>query len=175
MRAKIQGELCTTCGIYSIINALQLLLKREFNVKETQELYKKCIEAVDDHKELLKNGLTQYEMEDILNEVVPFVRKKYKTSLVFDFPHRKTKIKKVSDFTDQTKYMTKNGSVFIIGFHKPYPHWTVTDKVTKYNMYLFDSNCGRYKIGIDRIFLKKKDFQEGRCVLDAPCTIRLTV
>lgn len=135
---EVQGSLDGLCGVYSIVNAFNVLNIDGF---DDSECFKVALQAIKNKlPTAIWNGTFINDIEHMVDAVATWVEKTYKEDIVWDRPFEKTKFKNGEEYLEALNKIIDDYSVAIIGIEKPYEHWTVAWQTTEKEIKFFDSD-----------------------------------
>jgi hypothetical protein len=132
-----QGDLDGTCGIYSIINAIDLIWP-DIREEERASVFKfACMAIKDRFPDVLWNGTTRGDVAQMLSLVQKVLRQ---LSWRQPFLHNVVAPANFGEFSESLAALINNDYCFaIVGLEKPWEHWSVAHRLTRYQMIMTDS------------------------------------
>lgn len=134
-----QGELDMLCGVYSLLNIIQLLCPKS-KIK-SQKLFFKMLRHLEKikHQNLSKtitNGLTFMDMKRLFNVFL------MPENLTWGMPFRRWEESDLDQYWDTLKHLleSKNACCVLIRLTGTYNHWTIVKAMTENTLMLFDSD-----------------------------------
>jgi hypothetical protein len=149
-----QGDLDAYCGIYSIINAVRLMMP-DLSEENSVKVFVKILKNLEGRKKLshvFANGITPKELSRILKGVM---NNGYRITAKQPFLHSK-KLPSVEDFAKTVKsfLQEEQGRAVIIDLES-FDHWSVVKKITEREIHFFDSSQ------MKKLHLKRCTTKEG--------------
>jgi len=141
MSPYFQGSLDNFCGIYSIINAINILCG-PLNNYQARQLFKRILICINSRENnvAIGQGLTINDVARVINEVVcsEYAIRRYK-------PFHGQGDVRFNDYwhTLQAELELPNTIAFI-GISGRFAHWSIVQRVTDHNLILNDSINIRY-------------------------------
>lgn len=137
MHAFKQGELDQLCGVYSLVNAEQIINRSSRD--ESQQLFNAILSFLDQEKLLIypiKEGMLCKHIKAVLVQVIGKRRIRYQKLHFVGVtnPDLNTFWNEISWFLDSNPK-----SAVLLGIAGVYDHWTVIKKITQKQMTLYDS------------------------------------
>lgn len=149
-----QGCLDGLCGIYSIVNATNLIV-RNMREKEAIKLFGKCMRHVEKHRSLGKVSTAGIDENDLWSILQKLVLVDYPVNIERPF-YRNGKMS-VNDYLRELReYFGQGGkrSAIISVEDEDGDHWTVIKAMTTKQISLFDSSLMK-TINVDRCVVHK--------------------
>lgn len=132
-----QGQLDGLCGVYALVNAVQLLCG-PLNVRQSQQLFEQLLSALEKRGSLLHyctRGITLTELSYLLKQVIgpqyPIIRRK-------PF-HRRPKPPPSHYFRALDQFLAQPHTAALVGMAGAISHWTLLHQVTDSRLLTFDS------------------------------------
>lgn len=128
------------CGVYSVINATQLLFPGALTVARAEDMFDVLVKSLGDGLlAAVTDGLGIPEMRRLIDAADIFAQKHLNGSIGRREPYRRTKFARAADFVAALQRDVDAASVAVIGLGTPYEHWTVVEKITPKTLKLADS------------------------------------
>jgi hypothetical protein len=135
-----QGGLDGLCGLYSIVNAVEILHAKSLSEKHAETLFKRlALKIGSKFPAALWDGTGVPELREMLDEAQLFAKEELNLSFERHEPFHNTQFSAAKDFRLRLSELITPPSVAIVGLFKPWDHWTVVDKAGKDTLFLFDS------------------------------------
>lgn len=135
-----QGGLDGLCGLYSIVNAVEILHGEGLSEKHAEALFKRiALKIGAKFPHALWDGTGMPEVREMLDEAGDFAGKELGFSFTRREPFHNVAFVNARDFRQRLGTLIVPGAVAIVGLSKPWDHWTVVDKAGKETLFLFDS------------------------------------
>lgn len=148
LRPLQQGHVDGMCGVYSVMNACNLLLddpladeNKQFD-RDEAFFTALCRKVLPRFPNIVYDGVEGDGVELVIDGAKHWLAKKEKRKLVFSQPVLRKPGGTVKDFFEAMRdAMAADGknSAYIIGIDKPWDHWSVVRKVGKSTVTFFDS------------------------------------
>ena len=139
MKPLTQGNLDGFCGIYSIINGLNLVHK--ISNPEAEILFSEIVRAIEDKKKKISDiavdGLSDRDMAFVYREII---KKRYPVETYKPFHNRPDT--DLQTYWNEIYQFLENGEKRVVNLaveRKDWSHWTVIHKVSFKSLYLWDS------------------------------------
>lgn len=140
-----QGQLDCLCGLYAIINATRLGMRKvcPFSDKAARALMAHLIDELDERGELARamiEGLTIPELGQLLKVASGWLQSNFSIKAIYSKPfHCRTAltIRCVSSTIDN--HLAVDGSSTLLMIRRPTKHWTVVADVSNLGLVLCDS------------------------------------
>lgn len=172
-----QGGLDSLCGVYSIINAAQLVLEPSARLAREDQLalFTALIEELARKGELhdaIINGLAARQVWRLAKQAARHLREEHHVELVLDRPFRKEKPADFGAVAAEIERGTRDGVAYIVEIREWKYHLTVVRDLTAKSLLLQDS------AGVK--FVRRASCQlgyreeEGKHTIAAPSIIRLS-
>lgn len=162
MRALRQGELDALCGIYALINAMEIAgvtgprsnLHRSLFAKLTRGL------PYDRLQSAMHHGLDAEDLMSTGTRAFRWLRRSHGTKLSLSQPMRANENEDLSTFIDTVRAWTEQPDLaVIVNLHLPgLSHWTVVRRIRSQVMEVRDSS-GLKTLELDRFSLTKGRFR----------------
>ena len=129
-----QGNLDTLCGLYALINTLQLLS----NIDEDKcgRLFKKGILHLESSKRLIRaltQGICKETISELIKEIAP-------RNIKFETPFSRNNLTVDQIWNDYSSFLEKENRAILVCIRgKELNHWTVIKSITQKQMQLYDS------------------------------------
>jgi hypothetical protein len=164
MKPLIQGDLDGTCGVYSIINAIDLLFP---SIKEDARaaMFKvMCLSIESKWPAVLWEGTAEHDIREMLDTA----RKNLHNAFFWEQPFRRIHFVSFEEFRRELGWRITGDNAFaVVGTRKPWSHWTVVHRFTEHEAIMTDSchvkqirlaNCGLAGDGTEYEFDYKQTF-----------------
>ena len=138
MKPIRQGALDGLCGVYSLINSLQIVQGTSF--EESSRLFLEILRAMEPRKKLsylIENGMTDRDMAYVYREII---QKHYPVKVLKPF-HNKADVP-LKDYWETIQGFLEDGerrAVNLVLEGWDWGHWTVIQRATPKSLYLLDS------------------------------------
>lgn len=137
-----QGTLDGLCGIYAIINSIELISRKKLVRDERAKLFVKLVSLLDDGRfigEIVHEGIGFRKLGELFDVATRDLKARSKKSL-----SRRVLCKEEPDSVDDfweilSQTVQKKDTVVLLGLGGNYDHWTVVEKVTDKSISLVDS------------------------------------
>lgn len=153
-----QGDLDGLCGLYALINALELVAVKPPGPALQMRLFVSLTEALPAPRlrKALANGLDGKTLIKAARTAFPEHKKALGGVVKVSRPLRRQSFRTNADFTTTlTRLMTPGDVALIINFATPrYAHWTVVEAVKHGSLVLRDS-LGTNSLSMDRYTVKR--------------------
>lgn len=141
MPPYFQGSLDNFCGLYSLVNAVNILCGPLSN-RQARQLFQHILICIHSRptKVLLGYGLSLNDVARVINTVVctHYAIRRYKPF------HGQTGITLEEYWNTLQAELELPNTIAFIGISGHFTHWTIVKKVTDYNLILADSIGIRY-------------------------------
>lgn len=154
LRPLQQGKLSSMCGLYSVLNALQLsIFPRRLSKPELQRIYRHAVEFLSRRRQLkrvLGAGIEYWLWEELRAELIAYVNTSYDMSL------KAVPTLRGAASVDRRRMIAKlakdlrGGSPVLAGFGGALDHYSVVCGYTPQRLMLFDSS-GLHWITADNV------------------------
>ena len=127
-----QGHLDGLCGLYSIVNALDLLRDGGFTHSEDEahRIMRALVDAVPERfPRAIWDGTKVQHIRRMLDAADAFARKRYKFGLDWNEPFLRRDFGAPAQYLDALREELHGGHLAIIGLAPPWDHWTLVRKV----------------------------------------------
>lgn len=123
-----QGHLDGLCGLYAIVNALDLLhdggLTHDEN--EAHRIMRALIEAVPERfPRAIWDGTKVHHIRRMLNAADAFARKRYKFALDWNEPFLRRDFDTPAEYLAALAQELEGGHLAVVGLAPPWDHWTL--------------------------------------------------
>lgn len=144
-----QGGLDSLCGVYSIINAAQLVLEPSARLTRDDQLalFATLIEELARKGELydaITDGLGARQVWRLAKHAVRHLREEHDMELSLDRPFRKDKPADFDAIAAEIERGTRNGAAYVVEIREWKYHLTVVRSVTVKSLLLQDSAGVRF-------------------------------
>jgi len=137
----LQGNLDSMCGIYSVLNSLYLL-DGKIDMKEAFDEIVYFLNAKECLVGSLVSGLHRNNILEILKHVSEYIQKIYIKRLIWKTPYWNKRSVELGVFyntlNSHINEKTNNSAIICLG-GKVWDHWTVVNKITRKQLWCFDS------------------------------------
>ncbi|MDE2362816.1 MAG: hypothetical protein KGM42_09060 [Hyphomicrobiales bacterium] len=158
-----QGHLDGLCGLYAIVNALDLLRDGGLTHSEDEahRIMRALVEAVPERfPRAIWDGTKVQHIRRMLDAADRFARKRYKFGLDWSEPFLKRDFRRPADYLAALRAQLGDGGLAIVGLAPPWDHWTLVRKVRDDGLDCVDS--------IELKFLALKDLHLRKRAKDKP-------
>jgi hypothetical protein len=159
-----QGDLDGTCGVYSLINTVDLLFPRIADKDRAATFKAVCMSIEERWPAVLWAGIGEMDMRRMLKAAQLHLKR----SVSWEQPFRRRHLVNFEEFSRELRRRIMGDDAFaIVGTRKPWSHWTVAHRLTDHMMIMTDSchvkqiplaKCGLSGDGTDYEFDYKSTF-----------------
>jgi hypothetical protein len=149
MRTARQGTLDGLCGLYAVINSLDLVgVAPGRGSKLHEKLFYQLVYGLGAVTLLqaMQDGVTAFELVNTTTLAFDWLEATYGVKLEISQPLLSSRIRSPQSFLRTLDgYLAKPETAVIISYTKPYTaHWTVVREISRTQMTLRDSSRGNY-------------------------------
>jgi hypothetical protein len=149
-----QGYLDGLCGVYSIINAMRIVLN--LSQKESAELFKQILKFMEERKRIssfVVNGLHPVDMQYALRRVI-----EPKYPITWNRPYLRRRNLKINRYwKEMLQFISEDDhrAVIMTIQVEQYSHWSVVHTITEKQLRFFDSAFLAKRVNRNRCAIRR--------------------